>query len=149
MFPDDDGRCFENKWDWKVLGLIPTFSSKNCIIKTVSIYFATGKKHIHEFTIEQDYLNYCTMLKNKYGSAYFEMSWPNKKIFMVFRDMQDNEYEIRYTPLTIARYSRLMESNPWRWGGMPGKHLDCASGYGLTPLLSSKFIYSFEEDSKE
>lgn len=52
------------------------------------------------------------MLKNKYGSAYFEMSWPNKKIFMVFRDMQDNEYEIRYTPLTIARYSRLMESNP-------------------------------------
>lgn len=78
----------------------------------MSIYFATGKKYIREFTIEQDYLNYCTMLKSKYGESFFEMSWPNKKIFMVFRDMQDNEYEIRYTPVTIAKYSRLLESNP-------------------------------------
>lgn len=77
-------------------------SSKNCIsADMVQIYLATGKKRKMECRTEQEYIATCTELLKTCGKPFFEMCWPNKKIFTVYRDRQDNEIEVTFNPVTI------------------------------------------------
>ena len=67
----------------------------------MQIFLSTGKKHKFEHRIEKEFLTQCEELAKTCGMPFFEMSWPNRKIFKVFRDSKDNEYEVIYHPLTI------------------------------------------------
>lgn len=66
------------------------------------IYLATGKKQKLECRTEKEYITRCLELSKTYGRPFFEMCWPNKKIFTVYRDRQDNEIEVIFNPVTIA-----------------------------------------------
>ena len=66
------------------------------------IYFATGKKQKLECKTEREYTTCCATFTKTCGPPFFEMSWPNKKIFTVYRDKQDNEIEVIFNPVTIA-----------------------------------------------
>jgi len=66
------------------------------------IYLATGKKSSHEFRTEQEYIECCKSMRKQHGEPLFEMPWPNKKIFSVYRDKQDNQIEVQFKPMTIG-----------------------------------------------
>lgn len=70
----------------------------------MTIYLPKGKKTSHEFRTEQEYVAFCNELVKQHGTPLFEMAWPNKKIFIVFRDRQDNEIEVQYRPITIGEF---------------------------------------------
>jgi hypothetical protein len=66
------------------------------------MYLPKGTCYIHKFRIELEYLNCCEEMKRLHGSPIFEMLWPNKKIFKVYRDKDDNQIEIQFHPITIG-----------------------------------------------
>lgn len=66
------------------------------------LYFPMGQKFKFEFRTEDEYNSYCKEMKRQHGVAVFEMIWPNKKVFCVFRDKLDNEIEVIFKPITIG-----------------------------------------------
>lgn len=66
------------------------------------IYLPKGIYYVHEFRTEQEYIDFCVEMKNLHGAPIFEMPFPNKKIFSVYRDKQDNQIEVQFKPMTIG-----------------------------------------------
>lgn len=76
---------------------------KFCIIVVMAkVYLPKGICYVHEFRIEQEYINCCLEMSKNHGRPVFEMTWPNKKIFAVYRDNQDNQIEVKFKPMTIG-----------------------------------------------
>lgn len=68
----------------------------------VRIYLPKGICYVHEFRTEQEYVDCCEEMKKLHGAPIFEMPFPNKKIFTVYRDKQDNQIEVQFKPMTIG-----------------------------------------------
>jgi len=64
----------------------------------MGIYLPTGQKTKHVCVTVQDYTARCLELSKTHGDPFFEMDFPNNKIFKVFRDRHDNEIEVVFNP---------------------------------------------------
>lgn len=66
------------------------------------LYLPSGQKLQFEFHTEQEYQQYCLAMTKLHGPSVFEMCWPSKKIFTVFRDKQDNQIEVVFKATTVG-----------------------------------------------
>lgn len=69
------------------------------------VFLPKGICYVHKFRVESEYINCCAEMCKRHGAPIFEMTWPNSKIFTVYRDKQDNQIEVQFKPMTIGEFA--------------------------------------------
>lgn len=66
------------------------------------IYLPTGAKLKFEYRTQEEFDFQCEEHRKRFGNPFFEMCWPNKKVFKAYRDGNDNQIEIIFNPIRIT-----------------------------------------------
>ena len=69
------------------------------------IWLPKGTKWNFHYRTQEEFDDECANLIYHHGNPIFEMPWPNKRIFKVFRDKHDNQIEIDFIPTTIGEFA--------------------------------------------